>query len=195
MWLTRMPSSESNDTEVHPVKTLMETMAISSEEDSDITDTVEIYVDGGCRGNPGIGARAYIIINTKGQEIRRYSKSIRYTTNNKMELSAVMDSLNYIKDNFDKKFKSVTKIIIYSDSQYVVSGLNQWIFSWIKQGILDKKANSEYWSRIYSLFIDFKSKSILVNVKKVKAHSGVYWNEVVDKLVNESMDSIDVKAV
>lgn len=138
-----------------------------------------IYTDGGCTGNPGPGGWAAVIL-FNGQETRLSGGDLS-TTNNKMELTAVIKALTYINENSELKDKSVE---IYTDSQYVKNGLTQWIFNWIKNGwkTAAKKPvkNKEYW-------IALKSEADKLQIKWnwVKGHSGDFYNELCDSLVEE----------
>ena len=85
------------------------------------------------------------------------------------------------------------ELIIYSDSAYLINGITSWINSWrINNWMNSKKEpvkNQELWKILDELLDDFKKK-YNVSFKKVRGHSGIYWNEVCDKLANEAMDGI-----
>ncbi|HKL12249.1 MAG TPA: ribonuclease H, partial [Halanaerobiales bacterium] len=101
------------------------------------------------------------------------------TTNNRMELRAVIEALQVVKKN--------KKIILYSDSNYVVKGINEWIKSWKKRGWRTASnkpvKNLDLWKKLDKLF-DKKN----VKLKKVAAHSGNEFNEKVDKLAKEEIE-------
>jgi ribonuclease HI len=132
-----------------------------------------IYADGGCRGNPGIGAWAYFTGESSdtGFEL--------YTTNNQMELTAVIKALESL-DSFDD-------VEIRTDSQYVVNICNLWRHSWKKNGW--KKSDGQ---PVKNLDLIQKLDSILEgkNIKFtwVKGHSRNIGNDFVDKLLNKTMD-------
>ena len=84
---------------------------------------IKIYTDGACSGNPGRGGWAAIIIN--GEKIEKISGASDNTTNNRMELTAVISALRYVK---------AEAIEIYTDSKYTKDGIEQWIVNWKKNG-------------------------------------------------------------
>ena len=151
---------------------------------------IDLYTDGACRGNPGIGAYAYVIIvkneNSDVIEETNYSNSSINTTNNKMELSAVISGIEKIKElNIN-----TNDINIYTDSQYVVNAFNMhWIDSWIKNDFRrnkkDEVKNIDLWERLITLLKNFNYSFIWV-----KGHSGNKYNELCDKLCNIEMDKI-----
>jgi ribonuclease HI len=144
-----------------------------------ILDKITVYTDGGCTGNPGPGAWAAVLLYND-KEVR-LSGGDPSTTNNKMELSAVIKALTHINENSDLRDSPVE---IFTDSQYVKNGLTQWIFNWIKNGwkTAAKKPvkNKEYW-------IALKSEADKLQLKWnwVKGHSGDFYNELCDSLVEE----------
>jgi ribonuclease HI len=138
---------------------------------------ITIYTDGGCTGNPGPGGWAAVILFNENET--RLSGGEISTTNNKMELTAVIKALMFINENSEMKEKTVE---IYTDSQYVKNGLTQWIFNWIKNGwktaAKQPVKNKEYW-------IDLKQQADKLQIKWnwVKGHSGDFYNELCDSLV------------
>ncbi|SRR6056297_731656 len=140
-------------------------------------EEIVIYTDGACYKNPGPGGYAAIILDEdKEIEITGYEPD---TTNNRMELRAVIEALQVVKKN--------KKIILYSDSNYVVKGINEWIKSWKKRGWRTASnkpvKNLDLWKKLDKLF-DKKN----VKLKKVAAHSGNEFNEKVDKLAKEEIE-------
>ena len=118
---------------------------------------VTIYTDGAAKGNPGKGG--YGIVLLSGKLRKELSKGFRLTTNNRMELLAVIVSLEALK----KKPKSV---IIYSDSKYVVDAVEKkWVFSWEKTSF-NKKKNPDLWIRFLKIYRQHN-----VAFKWVKGHS------------------------
>lgn len=140
-------------------------------------NNIVVYTDGGCTGNPGPGGWAAVLLYD-GNEMR-LSGGDPSTTNNKMELTAVIKALMHINENSELSDKPVD---IFTDSQYVKNGLTQWIFNWIKNGwkTAAKKPvkNKEYW-------IALKSEADKLQLKWnwVKGHSGDEYNELCDSLV------------
>lgn len=143
---------------------------------------VTIYCDGGCRGNPGSGAWAAILQHEKTGNVLEIAASEVNTTNNRMELTAAIEALKTLKDGCD--------IICYSDSQYVVKGITEWIHGWLKRGWkkADKKAveNKALWQALYAL-----SQKHHIRWQWVKGHAGNEGNERCDALLNEMMDAAE----
>ena len=136
---------------------------------------IVIYTDGGCSGNPGPGGRAFVV--SENGEIREYrSGGDQSTTNNKMELTAVINALEYAKANGERD------VVILTDSQYVKNGITVWIHSWKKNGWrTSSKApvkNVEYW-----VTLDKLNDELNVDWQWVKGHAGIAGNEECDRLV------------
>lgn len=142
-------------------------------------DNIIIYTDGGCRGNPGLGAWASILISEKHSLRLEIGESENNTTNNKMEMKAVIKALERLKKSHNIK--------VYSDSAYLVNGMNEWIYSWQKNNWIksDKKPveNKEYWIKLIEL-----SKKHNIEFIKVKGHSDNKENNRADEIVNILMD-------
>lgn len=131
-----------------------------------------IYTDGACRGNPGPGSYSWIIFHD-GEKYASGSAKFLRTTNNRMEMSAVVTALNAI----DEEHQNVK---VYSDSQLVVNVMNEeWMFS----------SNMDLWFRYHEVV---QRKRMQVKGVKVKGHSGDIWNEWCDKKCNEILDNDDV---
>lgn len=142
-------------------------------------NNVTVYTDGGCTGNPGPGGWAAVLL-FDGQEIR-LSGGAEATTNNQMELTAVIKALRHINENSNLRDREVD---LYTDSQYVKNGLTQWIFNWIKNGwkTAAKKPvkNKEYWIALKN-----EADKLKIQWNWVKGHSGNEYNELCDSLVEE----------
>ena len=154
---------------------------------------IHIYTDGSCRGNPGPGGWAYIIYTqtSKGELVlAEDSGASKDTTNNRMELMAVISALKSIKT-----IKAVLDIItIYTDSQYVQKGIEEWVHKWKKNGwkTSGKKPvkNHELWEELDSLCINFSSRNIKITWSWVKGHFGDKYNEHCDKLAKKAIASL-----
>ena len=136
---------------------------------------IVIYTDGGCSGNPGPGGWAFVV--SENGEIREYrSGGDQSTTNNKMELTAVINALEYAKANGERD------VVILTDSQYVKNCITVWIHSWKKNGWrTSSKApvkNVEYW-----VTLDKLNDELNVDWQWVKGHAGISGNEECDRLV------------
>ena len=141
---------------------------------------VIIYTDGACSGNPGPGGWAAVLIY--GEHKKEISGGNKETTNNILELTAILEAL--------KALKTECEVELYSDSAYSVNAFNQgWIFNWIKKGwkTADGKEvkNKEIWQKIYSL-----TKKHKVNFNKVKGHSDVELNNRCDELARAEIDKL-----
>ncbi len=140
---------------------------------------IYIYTDGACRGNPGPGGWGALL------RCENYKKEIKgssqLTTNNIMELTAVIESLKLIKNT--------SKIIITTDSKYVKNGINDWIHNWKLKGwkTANKKPvkNKELWQELDSL-----TNKHQIDWKWVRGHTGHAGNERADKLANDAIDEL-----
>ena len=116
---------------------------------------VKIYTDGACSGNPGRGGWAAIIID--GEAIEKISGSSENTTNNRMELIAVISALKYVKKE---------NIELFTDSKYTKDGIEKWIINWKKNGW--KTASKQ----------DVKNMDLWQNLDKLNQKKNVQWNWV-----------------
>lgn len=144
-----------------------------------MTKRVEIYTDGACRGNPGPGGWAATL--ELGEHLRELSGAEAATTNNRMELTAVIRALEALKRS--------SPLIIHTDSEYVRRGITEWIQGWKARGwkTADKKPvkNRDLWERLDEL-----SQQHDIEWRWVKGHSGVPGNERVDQLANAAIDGL-----
>lgn len=129
---------------------------------------VTIYTDGASTGNPGPGG--YGVVLKKGNRRKELSKGYRLTTNNRMELLAVIVGLEaLLKPNLD--------VTIYSDSKYVVDSIEKkWVFGWAKKNF-EKKKNPDLWRRFLKIYPKHNVKMVWV-----KGHAGIPENERCDQL-------------
>ena len=144
--------------------------------------TVHIFTDGACKGNPGPGGWGAILkYGDHVKELKGYSAE---TTNNIMELTAVIEAL--------KSLTRPCKIILTTDSNYVKNGITEWIHSWKKKGwkTANKKPvkNKEYWQQL-----DVEVQRHTIDWKWVKGHSGHPENERADELANEAVDENGIR--
>ncbi len=137
---------------------------------------ITIYTDGAARGNPGPGG--YGVVLMSGKHRKELSGGFKLTTNNRMELLAVIVALEALK----QKGSNVT---IYSDSKYVVDAVEKaWVFNWVKKSFKDKK-NADLWRRFLKIYPKHKVKFVWV-----KGHANIPENERCDQLaVAASMKS------
>jgi ribonuclease HI len=141
-----------------------------------IMQKIEVYTDGSSLGNPGPGGYGVVIVHN-GKVVHEIGGHYQDTTNNKMELQAVIETLKYVsKSEFDK-----SEVVIHADSAYVLNGITSWVFNWEKNGWMtaNKKPvlNKQIWQELIELVRNFKGKVLW---QKVKGHSGVEHNERAD---------------
>ena len=138
-----------------------------------------IYTDGASRGNPGPGGYGVVLI--WGQIKKELSKGYRLTTNNRMELMAVIAALEAMK-------KNDLDLLIYSDSNYVVKGVEEgWLKNWIRTDFKGGKKNKDLWLRFYKL-----SQNHTLKFKWVKGHAENFYNSRCDELATEAADRNDL---
>ncbi|MDL5048760.1 ribonuclease HI [Oscillatoria amoena NRMC-F 0135] len=136
---------------------------------------IRIYTDGAAQGNPGPGG--YGTILKFNDHVKELSRGFRLTTNNRMELLAVIAGLEAIR-------KQGIPVTIYSDSKYVVEAVKQgWLWDWEKKNF-KKKANPDLWKRFIPLYAMFKPKFVWI-----KGHAGHPENERCDELAVQASNS------
>lgn len=129
---------------------------------------IEIYTDGAASGNPGPGGFG-VVMKYQSQR-KEISEGYRLTTNNRMELLAVIVALESIK-------KPGIPVVVYSDSKYVVDAINLgWVFGWVKKGFKDK-ANPDLWKRFLAIYPKHHVKFVWV-----KGHASNVENNRCDEL-------------
>lgn len=128
------------------------------------------YTDGSSLGNPGPGGFGCILLETEKKVKKEISQGFRLTTNNRMELLAVITALETLK------FTN-TEITIVTDSKYVVDAVEKrWVFGWVHKNFKGKK-NADLWKRFLEVY-----KIHRVKFQWIKGHAGHHWNEEADKL-------------
>ncbi len=149
-----------------------------------------LYTDGGCHGNPGPGGWAFVL-EYNGNRIERHGAE-RDTTNNRMELQAVIAGLSQVNEigagNGDSTSSS-SRVIVYTDSQYVKNGITTWIHTWIRNGwrTSAKKPvkNRDLWMALHEL-----TEQLDVRWEWLRGHAGHEWNERCDSLVQQAIRSM-----
>ncbi len=140
-------------------------------------NTVEIYADGACRGNPGPGGWGALL--TFGGKRSELFGGEPATTNNRMELMAVISAL--------ESLQRPCGVILYTDSQYVQKGISEWIHAWKRRGwkTADKKPvkNEDLWRRL-----EAATHSHRIDWRWVKGHAGNPGNERADGLANMGIE-------
>ena len=142
---------------------------------SDQVSEIKIYTDGAARGNPGKGG--YGVVLLWGKHIKELSAGYRLTTNNRMELMAVIAALEALK-------KNNLNVIIYSDSNYVVKAFTEgWLKKWIRTNFKGNIKNRDLWERFDAL-----SKNHRIQFKWVKGHAENTYNNRCDILATQAAD-------
>jgi ribonuclease HI len=142
-------------------------------------EIIDIYGDGACRGNPGPGGWGALLL--AGGRERELSGAEAATTNNRMELLAVISALAALKHK--------SRARIYTDSKYVCVGITEWVVNWKRRGwrTADRKPvkNQDLWERLDALAAQHE-----LEWHWVKGHSGVPGNERCDQLANAAIDAL-----
>jgi ribonuclease HI len=139
---------------------------------------VEIWTDGACKGNPGPGGWGALM--TYGGREKELFGGATNTTNNRMELQAVIEALASLKRR--------CRVIVHTDSQYVRGGITEWLPNWVRRGwrTADKKPvkNADLWRRLAELAAQHD-----VEWRWVKGHAGIEGNERADALANRGVEA------
>jgi ribonuclease HI len=140
---------------------------------------VQIYTDGACRGNPGPGGWAALLI--AGKERKELSGAESLTTNNRMELMAAISGLSALKRR--------CSVELYTDSKYVLQGLTEWLPQWKARGwrtaAREPVKNKDLWE-----MLDVAAAAQDIEWHWVRGHSGDEGNEHVDALANQAIDRL-----
>lgn len=135
---------------------------------------ITIYTDGASRGNPGPGGYGTVLL--AGPYRKELSEGFRKTTNNRMELLAVIKGLESLK-------KEGSEVLVISDSKYVVDAISKgWVWGWIKKGFKGKK-NEDLWRRFVEVYKKHK-----IDFRWVKGHAGNAENERCDQLAVQAAE-------
>jgi len=140
---------------------------------------ITIYTDGSSRGNPGPGGYGAILMY--GNHRKELSQGFRMTTNNRMELMAVIEGLKAINNNN-------IPVQVFSDSQYVVNAIEKgWLKNWIKTNFKGGKKNSDLWMQYHAI-----AQSLSIKMIWVKGHADNPYNNRCDELATSAADSTDL---
>lgn len=139
-----------------------------------------LYTDGACKGNPGPGGWAALLVHPATRSIKKLSGGVFNTTNNRMELTAAIEGLKAITPGERRR------VHLVSDAEYVILGLTEWIKGWIANGWRKgKKANADpvknvdLWKQLHELTLRFE-----MSYEHVRGHTGHPENEECDRLAN-----------
>ncbi len=141
---------------------------------------IKIYTDGACKGNPGKGGWG-ALIQLGGESIEIFGGELN-TTNNRMELIAVIEALDKVK-------AEPSRVMVFTDSTYVQKGISEWILNWKKNGWRSSNKqpvkNQDLWMRLDEL-----KQGMKIEWNWVKGHAGHPENERADFLANQGVESI-----
>lgn len=150
-----------------------------------LKNKIIIYTDGAAKGNPGSAGWGVIFLS--GDKVHEIGGHVEHATNNQMELTAVIESLKHLK-----KYKKEDPIEIFSDSKYVILGITEWIFGWMKNNWRNaaKKPvmNRSLWEELYTLNEELKPKWVYV-----KGHNEDKYNERADIIATSFAEGDPVK--
>ncbi len=143
-----------------------------------------VFTDGGCSGNPGPGGWGFVVVHEGGSPVETIgSGGESLTTNNRMELTAVIRALSLIQTN--SQWASMP-VAVYTDSQYVQKGISQWIAGWKRNGwrtaSKDPVKNQDLWVELDALALSLRPRWVWV-----KGHAGIHYNEVCDQLTQDEI--------
>lgn len=140
---------------------------------------INIYSDGACKGNPGVGGWGALLVS--GEHRKELVGGERLTTNNRMELTAVIEALQSLKRS--------SRVCIHTDSQYVLKGITEWLPNWKRRGWRTSGntpvKNVDLWQRLDELVSQHQ-----VDWLWVKGHNGHPGNERADALANQGVLSV-----
>lgn len=143
---------------------------------------VVAFTDGGCRGNPGVGAWAFVLVDITTRKALEGAGGEPQTTNNRMEMGAAIAALEAVK-------KADTEILIVSDSKYLIDCCTKWMAGWKRNGWKRKGDPLKNLDLLQKLDELIAGRS--VQFRWVAGHSGHVGNEHVDRLGNEAMDRLE----
>lgn len=147
-------------------------------------DQVDIWTDGACKGNPGLGGWGALLC--QGKHRKEFYGGQTDTTNNRMELMAVIKALEALKRH--------CTVVIHTDSQYVKKGMTEWISNWKRRGwrTADKKPvkNADLWQELDELVAGHD-----LSWQWVRGHTGDPGNERADELANMGVEQVRAQAV
>ena len=142
---------------------------------------IDIYTDGACRGNPGPGGwGALLIYKDADKTIYGGEKN---TTNNRMEMTAIIEALKIVKMDCD--------ITLYTDSKYVMDGITKWLPNWKKKGWITSNKKPVKNKDLWQILEECINKHN-IEWQWVKGHAGIPGNEKADELANQGIDELTV---
>ena len=156
-------------------------LTLNHKEEYNMNNRVKVYTDGACSNNQlkeNRGGYGAIILGLDEGPIR-IKGGYRNTTNNRMELRAVIEGLKRVDEDL--------LVTVYSDSQYVVDGITKWMPGWLAKG--KKRENWTLWMELYNIVMTFSNIEFI----KVKGHSNNMYNNEADKLAREACEGFNLQ--
>jgi ribonuclease HI len=149
-----------------------------------------VFTDGASKGNPGAGGWGAIIL-TSDHKVKELGKAYSQVTNNQMEMLAAISALKHLSSHAEP-------VHIYTDSSYLIHGITQWIWGWLKRGWKtsqgDDVSNKEYWQQLLSL-VELRKKNghAAAEWHHVRGHAGVEGNERADQIASDLAAGLTVQ--
>ena len=137
--------------------------------------TSHLYTDGACSGNPGPGGWGFVLVNSRTQQVTEGGGFESGTTNNRMEMTAIIEGLR------QARLESVSELLILTDSVYVIRGFTQWRFGWKKRGWKTQEGNPVLNQDLWET-LDKVAQGMKLEWKYVRGHQGTPGNERVDTI-------------
>ncbi|MBP5296004.1 MAG: ribonuclease HI [Bacteriovoracaceae bacterium] len=156
---------------------------------ADHPQALALYTDGACRHNPGPGAWAMLLMDANNKIVTEASGSEFSTTNNRMELQAVIEGLKAAQQYFTEQKNNTPEVFLFSDSQIVVNGLQSWLAGW-KMRNWRKADGSPVENVTYWQELDLLAGQIKLHPTWVRGHNGHPQNEYCDQLANRALDEL-----
>lgn len=144
-------------------------------------EKITIYTDGSSKGNPGPGGFGSIIID--GEKVREIGGKEDHTTNNRMEMKAVIEALKSIKESSQSK-----NIEIYTDSSYLLNGITKWVYAWQRNNWITKTKEAVMNKDLWIELLEVQNKKN-ISWQKVSGHSGHVYNDRCDTIATNFADN------
>src|SRR3989344_3466134 len=162
-------------------------------------EKIIIFTDGASKGNPGPGGWGAVVVDSAGgvdSKVFELGGGERHTTNNRMEIMAVIGALSYVCENLLLQIKPKNEaIVVYLDSSYVLKGVTKWISGWQENGWITKNKkevlNRDLWERLQSLVTTISDDLVEIDWQLLSGHVGIAGNERADEIATGFADVAD----
>lgn len=152
-----------------------------------------IYTDGSAHPNPGPGGFGVIVLDNHKNLLYTYNKQFEENvTNNQMEIKAILYTFLNFGVNINNNDFTNDIPVVYSDSNYCIQTFNQWMFNWANKGWVKSDNKIPENLELIKAYYDWYQKGYRIDLRKVKGHNGVKWNEIVDQLATGKISSEEV---